>query len=55
VSADPDQPDEVTERKTVEKEAIVTEEDSREETINNQKVDHSVQDSGEENKEEEVT
>ena len=29
VSADPDQPDEVTERKTVEKETIVTEEDYR--------------------------
>ena len=55
VSAEPDQSDEVTERKTDEKEAIVTEEDSKEETVNNQKADHSVQDSGEENKEEEVT
>jgi hypothetical protein len=55
VSADPDQPGEVTERKTDEKEAIVTEEDSQEETVNNQKADHSDQDPGEEKKEEEVT
>jgi len=55
VSADPDQTDEVTERKTVEKEAIVTEEDLQEETVNNQKADHSVQGPGEEKKEEEVT
>lgn len=55
VSADPDQPDEVTERKTDEKEAATSEEDSQEETLKNQKADHSVQGPGEEKKEEEVT
>ena len=55
VSAEPNQANEATERTTLEKETIVTEEDLQEETINNQKADHVVQDLGEEKKEEEIT
>lgn len=55
VSAEPNQADEATERTAVEKGAITAEEGSQVETLENQKSDHSVQDLGEEKKEEEVS
>ena len=55
VSAEPNQADEATGRAAVEKEAINAEEDSKEEALKNQKMDHSAQDLIEEKREEEVS
>lgn len=54
VSAGPDQADEATEKTTVEKVAITSEDGSLEETVKNQKADHSDQDLDEEEKEDEA-
>ena len=48
LSAEPDQSDEETEKTTDEKEAVTAEEYSLEETMKNQKADHSDQDLNEE-------